>query len=82
MCQVRKCPAGALVWLVLQTGSPGTFASDMGLYATQPSDGADAWSLAPIDATTGQARGDNEAGALGQLASSPWGQLRDLDATS
>ena len=81
-CQFRMCSAGALVWLVLQKGPPGTFDSEMGLHATQLPNGADAWSLAPIDATTGQARGDSEVGALGQLASSPWGQLRDLDATS
>jgi len=80
-CQFRKCPAGALVWLVLQKGSPGTFVSDLGVRASQSPAGAGAWSLAPVDATTGQARGDSEVGALGQLASSPWGQLRDVDAS-
>ena len=79
-CQFRGCAPGALVWLVLEKGRPGTFAVDMGFHASTPSAGSSAWSLAPIDAMTGQARGDSESGPLSQLSSSPWGQLRDLAA--
>ena len=79
-CQFRGCPPGALVWLVLQQGPPGTFPDSGPRQLTnQESAVADAWSLFPVDATTGQSRGDSEVGALGQLSSSPWGQLRDLD---
>lgn len=74
-CSYRGCPPGSLVWLILQTGSPGTFPST-GLIATPPH----TWSLFPVNATTGQGRGDAELGQ-GQLASSPWSELQDLDAT-
>ena len=78
-CQFRGCPSGELVWLVLQKGSPGSFANDTGpdLHVSEASQSA-AWSLYPIDANTGVGRGDSEVGALGQLHSSPWGQLPDL----
>jgi hypothetical protein len=79
-CQFHGCPPGALVWLVLQQGPPGTFPhSGPSQLTNQESAGANARTLFPVDATTGQSRGDSEVGALGQLSSSPWGQLRDLD---
>jgi len=82
-CRFRGCPPGALVWLVLQKGPPGSFADDSGpnLRAGQASLAA-AWSLAPVNATTGRGRGDTEVAALGQLRSSPWGQLQDLASGS
>lgn len=77
-CRVRGCPPGSYVWLVLQQGPPGTFthSEPPGLHHQPP--GADSWSLSPVDATTGVARGDTEIGAAGQLRSSPWRQLKDL----
>lgn len=81
-CQFRGCPPGAWVWLILQNGPPGAFsASTDGLPGVRPSGGAAAWSLFPVDASTGQGRGDSELGPLAQLRSSPWGQLRDMDAS-
>lgn len=77
-CQFRGCPPGAYVWLVLQEGPPGSFPHSQPPGVHQPP-GADAWSLLPVDATTGIARGDTEIGATGQLDSSPWGRLDDLD---
>ena len=79
-CQYRGCPPGALVWLVLQIGPPGTFANNMGMHAPSAIDESFAWSLGPVDASTGLSRGDSESGPLSGLRSSPWGQLRDLDA--
>ena len=79
-CQYRGCTPGALVWLVLQNGPPGTFANNMGLHAPSAKDESFAWSLSPVDASTGVPRGDSESGPLSGLRSSPWGQLRDLDA--
>ncbi len=76
-CQFRGCPPGTYVWLVLQQGPPGSFPHPEPLGLHQPP-GADAWSLSPIDATTGVARGDTEIGAAGLLRSSPWWQLHDL----
>ena len=79
-CRFRGCPPGALVWLVLQKGRPGTFANNMGVHAPSSEDESFAWSLGPIDASTGLPRGDSESGPLSGLQSSPWGQLRALDA--
>lgn len=77
-CAFRGCQPGQLVWLVLEEGPPGSFphSTPPGYHAPR---GADAWVLFPVDATTGQARGDTEIGGLGQLASSPWRRLTDLD---
>jgi len=79
-CQYRGCTHGALVWLVLQKGPPGAFANNMGLRAPSNRKESFAWSLGPVDASTGLPRGDSESGLLSGLRSSPWGQLRDLEA--
>ena len=76
-CAFRGCPSGAYVWLVLQDGPPGTFTFSTAPGAHLPS-GAGAWSLFPVNATTGVARGDVEIGVAGRLGTSPWGQLTAL----
>ena len=79
-CQFRGCPTGTLVWLVLQKGRPGAF-SESGPPGIRPSGDAAAWSLFPVDASTGKGRGDSAMGPQSQLYASPWGQLRDLAAS-
>jgi len=81
-CASRGCPPGALVWLVLQHGPPGSMPADSGPNLAVANAGrSDSWSLAPVDAATGIARGDSEQGPPDQLADSPWGRLTDLDPT-
>lgn len=76
-CQFRGCKPGALVWLVLEQGPPGSFPHSVPPGYVEPP-GADAWALIPVDATTGQPRGDAEIGNTGELATSVWGRLGDL----
>ena len=76
-CQVRGCPPGALVWLVLMSGPPGSFGHGVPAGYTPPADDG-AWSLVPVDATTGQGRGDSQIGGLSNFHSSPWTSLTDL----
>ena len=78
-CQIRGCAPGQYVWLVLLQGPPGSFPHP-GLAAVTLPAGADAWVLIPVNAGTGIARGDSEIGGQGQLATSAWGKLRDLDS--
>lgn len=79
-CRFRGCAPDAHVWLVLQQEPPGSFPYS-GPAGVHPSSGADAWSLFPVGAATGVARGDIEFGAAAQLGTSPWGRLHDLAST-
>jgi hypothetical protein len=77
-CEYRGCAPGQYVWLVLLQGAPGSFPHSEPAGAPVPPL-ADAWTLFPVDAVTGGGRGDSEIGAEGQLSSSAWGKLSDLD---
>lgn len=79
-CQFRGCKPGALVWLVLEQGPPGSFPHSVPPGYVEPP-GADAWMLIPVDATTGRARGDAEIGNVGELGRSVWHRLSDLAPT-
>jgi hypothetical protein len=78
-CQVRGCPPGQYVWLILEQGPSGTFPQSVPPGVTL-APGAGAWALVPVNASTGIARGDTEIGGAGQLGTSAWGKLRDLDS--
>lgn len=78
-CPVRGCAPGQYVWLVLEQGPPGSFPHSGPAGVTLPA-GADAWTLFPVNAVTGAARGDREIGSDSQLASSAWAKLSDLDS--
>lgn len=77
-CEARGCPPGAYVWLVLEQGPPGSFPQSVPVGVTL-APGADAWTLFPVNATTGVARGDSEIGGDSGLANSAWARLSDLD---
>ncbi len=78
-CQFRGCPAGALVWLVLDQGPPGSGGLSSSPGHTVTTKPGNAWSVGPVDATTGVGRGDSESGS-GALPAA-WTQLPDLDGS-